>query len=176
MVLACWITSPCAADKRITGASLPRRCKRRLLSAYLVVMKQGIQHQQVKGANGNLPYGLTSLWWGNSLELLQLCDIFNRNNSGGLQGFRLKLITGCFAYTRYASRMARFPLNKVCYKKKKKRMTHIFPLQQEYVMWHSFIFKTQQLCHQQWVLRSRCSEALLDLGWYNSFSLGYYAK
>lgn len=126
MVLACWITSPCAADKRITGASLPRRSKRRPLSAYLVVMKQGIQHQQVKGANRNLPYGLTSLWWGNSLELLQLCDIFNCNNSGSLQGFRLKLITGCFAYTHYASRMARSPLNKVCYKEKKKNDPH-FP-------------------------------------------------
>lgn len=55
-------------------------------------------------------------------------------------------------------------------------MTHIFPLQQEYMMWQSFIFKSQQLRNLKRVLRNHCSEALLDLGWHNSFSLGYYTN
>lgn len=62
----------------------------------------------------------------------------------------------------------------LCYKKKKKkRMTHIFPLQQEYMTWHLF---SQQLCNQRRVLKSYCSVALLELEWYNSFSLDYYTK
>lgn len=174
MVLSRRITSPCAADERITGASLPRRREQRPVSASLVVMKQGIQHQQVRGANTEI----CRMAW-------QVFDEEIHHNRCGFVIFLTVTIPAAFRGSDWNSLPGALhthatphewlapPL--LCYKKKKKNEWPTFSLCSRNI-WRDIALFSQQLCNQWRVLKSYCSVALLELEWYNSFSLDYYTK